>query len=42
VGEGQGEGEYPMLRKACFLLLIFILTPYISDAEIKTYIHYVP
>ena len=28
-----------MLRKACFLLLVFILTPCISNAEIKTYIH---
>jgi hypothetical protein len=39
VGEGQGEGEYPMLRKACLLLFVFILTPCISNAEIKTYIH---
>lgn len=39
VGEGQGEGEYPMLRKACLLLLLLILIPSISHAEIKTYVH---
>ena len=31
--------KYPMLRKARLLLLVFILTPGISNAEIKTYIH---
>ena len=39
MGEGQGEGEYPMFRKVCLLLLVFILIPNISHAEIKTYIH---
>jgi len=28
-----------VLRKALFLLLVFILIPCISHAEIKTYIH---
>jgi hypothetical protein len=30
---------YPMFRKACLLLFVFILIPCISHAEIKTYIH---